>query len=118
MKKKEIEKIVDAEVRPAEASAEPESNEDQNQETVVPETKKESKIKAFGKKALEKGKKALPAITGIAGIGVGALIMSKLGMKPADIADNVQELIPDDIQETVTEITETAVEAAADQISE
>ena len=117
MKKKEIEKIVDAEVRPAEASAEPESNEDQNQET-VPETKKESKIKAFGKKALEKGKKALPAITGIAGIGVGALIMSKLGMKPADIADNVQELIPDDIQDSVTEITETAVEAAADQISE
>ncbi len=116
MKKKEIEQVINAEVMPAEAS-EPESNEDQNQE-IVPETKKESKIKAFGKKALEKGKKALPAITGIAGIGVGALIMSKLGMKPADIADNVQELIPDDIQDSVTEITETAVEAAADKISE
>lgn len=117
MKKKEVEKVINAEVRPAETEPETESNEDQNQE-ITPETKKESKIKAFGKKALEKGKKALPAITGMVGIGVGALIMSKLGMKPSDVADNVQELIPDDIQETVAEVTETAVEPAADQISE
>ena len=112
MKQKEIEQVVEAEVRPAETEA----NENETQDT--PDVKKESKLKAFGKKVLEKGKKALPAITGIAGIGVGALIMSKITGKAEVSLDDVQELVPESVKDSVSEVTETAVEAAVDQISD